>query len=63
MKDFDKKFPVKVKLIEMHKADIVKTHGSNKKLNRNIPKIKYSNFYETFYQTFDWYKKNKIYKY
>ena len=63
VKDFDKKFPVKVKLIEMHKADIVKTHGSNKKLNRNIPKIKYSNFYETFYQTFDWYKKNKIYKY
>ena len=32
IKNFTKKYPVKVKLIEMHKADIIKTHGSNKKL-------------------------------
>ena len=63
VKNFSKENPVKVKLIEMHKADIVKTHGCNKKLNKHISKIKYSNFYDTFYQTFNWYKKNKIHKY
>jgi UDP-glucuronate 4-epimerase len=62
VKDFNKKNPVKVKLTEIHKADILKTHGSNKKLTKNVSKIIYSNFYETFYQTFEWYKKNKIYK-
>jgi UDP-glucuronate 4-epimerase len=62
VKDFNKRYPVKVKLTKIHKADILKTHGSNKKLNRNISKIKYSNFFETFYKTFEWYKKNKIYK-
>ena len=63
VKDFNKKYPVKVQLTKMHKADILKTHGSNKKLNKNISKIKYSNFYDTFYKTFEWYKKNKIYKF
>jgi len=63
VKNFNKKYPVKVKLIKLHKADILKTHGSNKKLNKNISKIKYSNFYDTFYKTFEWYKKNKIYKF
>jgi UDP-glucuronate 4-epimerase len=62
VKSFDKKNPVKVKLTEIHKADILKTHGSNKKLTKNISKIKYSDFYNTFYKTFEWYKKNKIYK-
>ncbi len=62
VKNFKKKYIVKVKLTEIHKADILKTHGSNKKLTKNISKIKYSNFYDTFYKTFDWYKKNKIYK-
>ena len=63
VKNFNKKYPVKVKLIKLHKADILKTHGSNKKLNMNISKIKYSSFYDTFYKTFEWYKKNKIYKF
>lgn len=62
VKKFNEKNPVKVKLIEMHKADILKTHGNNKKLKKHFPKIKYSNFYSTFYKTFDWYKKNKIHK-
>ena len=53
VKNFNKKYPVKVKLIKLHKADILKTHGSNKKLNKNISKIKYSNFYDTFYKTFE----------
>ena len=63
VKNFNKKHPVKIKLTEIHKADILKTHGCNKKLNKNIRKIKYSNFYDTFYKTFEWYKKNKIYKF
>ena len=62
VKDFNKKNPVKVKLTKIHKADILKTHGSNKKLTKNLSKIKYSDFYDTFYQTFEWYKKNKINK-
>ena len=46
----------------MHKADILKTHGCNKKLKKCIKKLNYSDFYKKFYQTFDWYKKNKIHK-
>ena len=63
VKDFKKHRKVKVKLIKMHKADILKTHGSNLKINKYIKKIKYSKFYKTFYKTFYWYKKNNIYKY
>ena len=62
VKNFIKNHSVKVKLTEIHKADILKTHGSKKKLTKNISKIKYSNFYDTFYKTFEWYKKNNIYK-
>jgi len=61
--EFTKKNKTKIKKISINKADVLKTHGSNKKLNRNISKIKYSNFYDTFYKTFDWYKKNKIHKF
>ena len=48
---FNKKNSVKVKLTEIHKADILKTHGCNKKLTKTISKIKYSDFYDTFYRT------------
>ncbi len=61
--EFTKKNKTKIKKISINKADVLKTHGSNKKLNRNISKIKYSNFYDTFYKTFEWYKKNKIHKF
>ncbi len=61
--EFKKKNNVKIKLVEMHKADILKTHGNNKKLSKYGIKLKYSNFYEKFYKTFSWYKKNKIYKF
>ena len=63
VKDFKKNNKVKIKLVEMQKADILKTHGSNQKLKKYGIKFKYSNFYKKFYQTFDWYKKNKIYKF
>ena len=62
LKNFNKAHKVKFKLIEMHKADIMKTHGSNKKLTRYGLRLDYSEFYKKFYQTFEWYKKNKIYK-
>ena len=62
VKDFNKNYKVKIKLIAMHKADILKTHGSNKKLKKYGLGINYSKFYNKFYQTFEWYKKNKIYK-
>lgn len=62
VKKFDKDYKVKIKLVEMHKADILKTHGSNQKLKKYGLGINYSEFYKKFYQTFEWYKKNKIYK-
>ena len=34
VKDFNKNYKVKIKLIAMHKADILKTHGSNNKLKK-----------------------------
>ena len=62
VKNFKKKFNLKIKLVEMHKADVLKTHGCNKKLKKCIKKLNYSDFYKKLYQTFDWYKKNKIHK-
>jgi len=62
VKKFKKDRKVKVKLVPMHKADILKTHGSNHKIKKYLKKIKYSKFYDCFYQTFNWYRKNKIYK-
>jgi UDP-glucuronate 4-epimerase len=63
IKSFKKKNKVKLKLTKLHKADVLKTHGDNKKLLRYFPKMKFSNFYDSFYKTFEWYKKNKIYKF
>lgn len=61
VKNFQKRKKIKIKLIKKHKADILKTHGSNSKINKYI-KIKYTNFYDSFYKTFNWYKKNNIHK-
>ncbi len=52
----------KVKLAPLHIADIIKTHGSNRKI---LKKTKYKYFMdinEGFDITFDWYKKNNIHK-
>ncbi len=61
VKNFQKRKKIKIKLIKKHKADILKTHGSNSKISKYI-KIKYTNFYDSFYKTFSWYKKNNIHK-
>ena len=63
IKSFKKKNKVKLRLTKLHKADVLKTHGDNKKLLRCFPRMKFSNFYVSFYKTFEWYKKNKIYKF
>ena len=63
VKNFRKNRKVKVKLIGINKADILKTHGSNTKIKKHISNITFSNFYKTFYKTFDWYKKNEIHKF
>ena len=58
---FENRFCILTPLIKKHKADILKTHGSNSKISKYI-KIKYTNFYDSFYKTFSWYKKNNIHK-
>jgi len=63
IKNFKKKNKIKLRLTKLHKADVLKTHGDNKKLLRYFPQMKFSNFYNSFYKTFEWYKKNKIYKF
>ena len=63
VKEFQKKNKLSVKLVEMHKADILKTHGDNVKLKKFGLKIQYTPFYKAFFKTFEWYKKNNIYKY
>jgi UDP-glucuronate 4-epimerase len=63
VKNFQNKIKVKIRLTKMHKADILNTHGDNKKLLEYFPEIKFSNFFDSFYRTFNWYKKNKIFKF
>ena len=57
---FNKKNFTKIKLIEMHKADVLDTHGDNSKIKRYLNLKKFSNFYDSFFKVFEWYKKNKI---
>ncbi len=63
VKNFRKNRKVKVKLIGINKADILKTHGSNTKIKKHVSNIVFSNFYKAFYKTFNWYKKNEIHKF
>ena len=63
IKNFKKKNKIKLRLTKLHKADVLKTHGDNKKLLRYFPQMKFSNFYDSFYKTFEWYKKNRIHKF
>lgn len=59
---FKKKNNIKVKLIEMQKADVKDTHGSNSKLKKELKSFRISKFYNCFDKTYDWYKKNNIEK-
>lgn len=58
---FNKKYKTKIKMISMHKADALKTHGNNSKIKKFTNFKKFSNFDLYFKKTFEWYKKHKIY--
>lgn len=62
VKNFKKVHSLKLVLIKMNKADILKTHGSNKKIINFISYNPFTSFYNAFYKTFNWYKNKKIYK-
>ena len=60
---FTKYNKTKVEMISINKADVLKTHGNNHKIKKFIKYKKFSNFDLLFTKTFEWYKKNKIYKF
>ena len=62
IKNFKKKYNIKIKFASLHKADVINTHGNNQKIRKFLKIKKLSNFYRSFYKTFEWYKKNKINK-
>ena len=59
---FKKNFSLKTQMIKMHKADVLKTHGDNKKIKKFTKFKKFSNFNEKFFEVFRWYKQNKFNK-
>ena len=61
-KYFNNKYPIKIKLINKHKADILKTHGDNKKLKKTISFSKFIKIKNQIFKLYNWYKSNKIYK-
>ncbi len=61
-KYFNNKYPIKIKLINKHKADILKTHGDNKKLKKTISFSKFIKIKNQIFKVYNWYKNNKIYK-
>jgi UDP-glucuronate 4-epimerase len=63
IKFFKKNNNLKVKLTKMHKADILKTLGSNEKIKKVLNIKKFSIFEERFSEVFKWFLKNKAYKY
>ena len=47
----------KVKKVSLQKADILKTHGDNKKLLKSIKYKKFSNWQSSVKKTILWYEK------
>ncbi len=60
--NFRKKRNLKTKLINLHKADVIKTHGDNKKIKKFLKINKFSDFNKSFLKTFEWYRKNNFHK-
>ena len=52
----------KIKKVSLQKADILKTHGDNKKLLKIIKYKKFSNWQNSVEKTIIWYQKNMIKK-
>ena len=59
---FNNKNQINVKFIKKHNADILKTHGENKKIRTQLNFKKFTNFYSVYEKVFLWYKLKKIYK-
>ena len=53
---------VKIKNIPLHKADLLKTHGGNKKLIEFIGKVNFTPVDKVLLKIFYWYKNNNIIK-
>ena len=62
IKNFSKNHKLNKQFVELHKADVINTHGNNNKIKKQLNLNSFTNFYKAFYKTFKWYKKNKIYK-
>lgn len=63
VKNFSKKHKTNIKMMPMNKADVLKTHGNNTKIKKLTLFNKFSDFEDSFSKTFEWYKKNRIFKY
>ena len=50
---------LKYKNIPINKADVIKTHGDNKKIKQKIKSIKFTKIEKSISQTIRWYKKYK----
>jgi UDP-glucuronate 4-epimerase len=53
---------IKLRYRSLNKADVLKTHGSNSKLKNKIGFFKFTNSKRGILETFNWYKRNEIYK-
>ena len=62
IKNFSKNYKLNKQYVKLHKADVINTHGNNNKIKKQLNLNSFTNFYKAFYKTFEWYKKNKIYK-
>ena len=63
MMDFLTKKKSRLIMTKFQKADVLKTHGDNKKIRKFINIKKFTNFDIGLKKTIDWYVKNKVWKY
>ena len=59
---FEKLYDLNKQYVKLHKADVLNTHGNNKKILNKL-KVSFSkDFYKNLFNTFKWYRQNKINK-
>jgi len=62
--NFKKKYKFKkIVLVKKNIADVLDTHGDNKKIKRILKINKFTSFKVGFKKTSDWYIKNSIHKF
>ena len=54
---------VKLKKVKRNKLDVKDTHGSNLKIKKYLRFKKFTNYEEGILNSYNWYKKNKIFKF